>query len=83
MTLKEVMIQAVLHAVYTALEVLLAYIGTNPFTEMTVSAEALVKLMAGAFIVTLIRWIYANFKKIDFNHNGKPDYVDDEDGDDI
>lgn len=79
MTLKEVMIQAVLHAIYTALEVLLAYIGTNPFTDLKLSVVSLAQMVLGTAVVTFIRWVAANYKSIDFDGDGNPDY---EEGDD-
>jgi hypothetical protein len=79
MSLKKLLFQASLHAVYTALEVLLAYIGTNPLMDLKLSLVHLAQFVLGAAVVTFIRWVAANYKSIDFDGDGNPDY---EEGDD-
>ena len=79
MSLKECFFQAILHGFYTMLETLLAYVGTNAFTNINMRLSDLSLLCFGAFIATFIRWIYVNFKKIDFDGDGMSDYVEDDD----
>jgi hypothetical protein len=82
MSLKKVLFQALLHAIYTALEVLLVYIGTNPFTDLKLSLVQLAQFVLGTAIVTFIRWVAANYKLIDFDGDGNPDYEEGEGDDD-
>jgi hypothetical protein len=82
MSLKKVLFQALLHAIYTALEVLLVYIGTNPFTDLKLSLVQLAQFVLGTAIVTFIRWVAANYKLIDFDGDGNPDYEEVEGDDD-